>query len=121
MDMVILEGELRYWIPFNATDFGGDLARYGLGVSVGQRSYQSIWFMPVVEVVGWTALGGKEMIPTPDGFFVRGANGDTIVNGMAGMRFGFGDAADIYAGYGRSFTGDAWQRELWRIEFRVRF
>jgi hypothetical protein len=121
MEMLTLEGELRYWFPINGTDFAGQLARYGLGITVGQRSYQSIWCTPVIEVIGWTATGGKEMVQMPEGFFVRDASGDTIVNGMAGLRFGFGDMADIYGGYGHSFTGAAWQRELWRVEFRVRF
>jgi len=121
MDILALEGELRYWMPIDGTDFAGDIARYGLGVSIGQRSYQSFWFTPVVEAVGWTVMGGQEMVATPEGFLIRGASGETIVNGMAGLRFGFGDMGDIYAGYGRSFTGYAWQHELWRLEFRVKF
>jgi hypothetical protein len=120
-EMIALEGELRYWTPIDGTDFAGSIARYGLGVSLGQRSYQSIWCTPVIEAIGWTVMGGYEMVSMPDGFFIQGAKGETIVNGMAGLRFGLGDTADIYAGYGRSFTGEAWQKELWRIEFRVRF
>jgi hypothetical protein len=120
-ELFAVEGELRYWIPIDGTDFAGDIARYGIGVSMGQRSYQSIWCTPVVEVIGWTVLGGYQMVSMPDGFFVQGASGETIVNGMAGLRFGLGDTADIYLGYGHCFTGEAWQRDLWRLEFRVRF
>jgi hypothetical protein len=121
METITIEGELRYWLPLSGSDFAGDIARYGVGVSFGQRSYEALWFTPVIEVVGWTVLGGKEMAPTPEGFVIRGASGETIVNGMAGVRFGFGDMGDIYAGYGRSFSGEAWQHELWRLEFRVKF
>jgi hypothetical protein len=121
MEALALEGELRYWIPINGTDFAGQIARYGLGLSLGQSSYQSVWVTPVVEVIGWTVTSGKEMAPTPDGFTIHSAAGETIVNGMAGLRFGFGDNGDIYVGYGHSLTGDAWQRDLWRVEFRVRF
>jgi len=103
-------------------DFAGDVVRYGLGLSFGERNYDGTWFTPVVEAVGWTVLGGKEMVVFPDGSgVVRGAGGETIVNGMAGVRFGFGDGGDVYVGYGHSLTGDRWQQQLWRLEFRVRF
>jgi hypothetical protein len=117
-----LEGEARYWVPINGSDFSGDLARYGLGFSFGERNYSDFWFTPVVELIGWTMLGGKEMVTFPDGTgAIHGTSGETVVNAMAGVRFGWGDNGDIYIGYGRSLTGDAWQHDLWRIEFRVRF
>jgi hypothetical protein len=121
MEWLILEGELRYWVPLRGTDFAGDVARYGLGASFGQRNYSSEWITPVLEVIGWTAIGGQEMVPAPGGPFVRSARGDTIVNGIAGLRFGLGDHGDIYGGYGRNLTGPAWQDQFWRIEFRVKF
>jgi hypothetical protein len=120
-ELITVEGELRYWIPIDGTDFAGDIARYGIGISLGQRSYDAMWCTPVIEVIGWTVLGGEEMVSMPDGFFVQSARGETIVNGIAGLRFGLGDSADIYVGYGRAFSGDAWQRDLWRLEFRMRF
>ncbi|HYV37250.1 MAG TPA: hypothetical protein VE988_16200, partial [Gemmataceae bacterium] len=82
LDWLAVEGELRYWKPINGTDFAGDLARYGLGFSIGERKYDdSFWFTPVVEIIGWTAINGKEMVPMPDGPVIRGIAGETIVNG----------------------------------------
>jgi len=117
-----LEGELRYWVPIGGTDFAGDVIRYGLGVSYGQRNPDGFWLTPVVEFVGWTALGGKELVPlSPTLFVVQGASGDTIVNGKLGVRFGFGSHADVYAGYGRALTGATWYTDTFRVEFRLLF
>jgi hypothetical protein len=121
LEWLALEGEVRYWLPLSGTDFAGDLVRYGLGLSFGQRSYEDFWFTPVVEAVGWTLLDGKEMVPLPGGGGIKDSGGETIVNMMAGVRFGFGDTGDIYVGYGHSLTGDAWQHQFWRLEFRVKF
>src|SRR5262249_33412308 len=60
----LLEGELRYWVPVGGADFAGDIIRYGLGLSYGQRSPDSFWLTPVVEVVGWTAVSGQVSLPT---------------------------------------------------------
>jgi hypothetical protein len=117
-DNITVEGELRYWIPLGGTDFAGDTLRYGLGASLGQRS-SSFWIMPVVEAVGWTVLGGKELVvAAPDAFTIRDANDQTILNGYLGCRFGFGPQLDFYAGYGRCFTGAAWSRNFGRLEMR---
>jgi hypothetical protein len=121
LDWLAVEGEARYNVPVTGTDFAGDVVRYGLGLSFGERKYDSEWFTPVIEMVGWTVLNGKEMLLLTDGPAIRSAGGETIVNAMAGLRFGLGDQGDIYLGYGRSLTGDAWQHQLWRLEFRVRF
>lgn len=118
-----LEGELENWIPIGGTDFAGDVLIYGLGLSWGQRNSTGLRLRPVAEVVGWTALGGKEAgLSVPGGVpFVVGAAGDTIINGKFGARLGLGERADIYAGYGRAFTGDVWYKDIWRIEFRLLF
>jgi hypothetical protein len=122
IEWLCLEGQCLYWVPINGTDFAGQLLDYGLGISFLERSYTDFWFTPVVEVEGWTMLGGKEMVPFPDGLSgVRSTSGETICNAMAGVRLGFGDNGDIYVGGGHSLTGDAWQHLFWRIEFRVRF
>ena len=121
-ERLILEGELRYWIPVGGTDFAGDVLRYGVGLSYGRRPDEGWWASPVVEVVGWTALSGKEVVAaSPPARSVQDASGDTIVNLKVGLRFGLGDRADVYAGYGRALTGEAWYRDTWRVEFRYRF
>jgi hypothetical protein len=122
MQWLAVEGEVRYWLPITNVDFAGDMVRYGLGLTIGERSYDDFWFTPVIEMVGWTLLGGKELIYfPPDTGIARSASGETIANAMGGVRFGFGDTGDIYLGYGHAVTGDAWQHWLWRVEFRVRF
>jgi hypothetical protein len=76
----------------------------------------------VGEIVGWTVLGGrKTMVPPAFGPVVQDAAGDTIVNVKLGVRFGFGDRADLYTGYGRSLTGDTWYKDIYRLELRLFF
>jgi hypothetical protein len=116
-DRLRLEGELRTWVPVGGTDFAGDLVRYGVGLSYGERPPEAFWVSPVVEFVGWTVLSGKESSPG----VLKDAAGDTIVNVKVGARLGFGDRADVYAGYGRALTGDAWYRDTFRVEFRLLF
>lgn len=120
-DYLTLEGEFRYWAPIGGTDFAGDLIRYGLGLVYGMRCSNEIWLTPVVEVVGWTILDGRmQVASSPTTFTIEDASG-TIVNGNLGVRIGFGDRADIYAGYGRAFTGAAWFRDIARVELRLFF
>jgi hypothetical protein len=120
-DRLIVEGELRYWVPIDGTDFAGDIIRYGIGFSYGERSRCDLWLTPVAEVVGWTVLDGKASGRGPGGPFVENAEGDTIVNVKLGVRLGFGDLADVYTGYGRALTGDTWYKEIYRVELRLLF
>jgi hypothetical protein len=121
-DKLRLEGELRYWVPIGGTDFAGDIIRYGLGVSYGCRNPDGFWVTPVVEFVGWTALGGKETVPLSATLSaVQGAAGDMIVNGKLGLRFGFGERTSFYTGYGRALTGATWYTDTFRVEFRLLF
>jgi hypothetical protein len=118
-DNINVEGDVRYWAPLNGTDFAGDVVRYGLGLSIGQATPDGFWFKPVVEVVGWTVLSGKELVVTaPDAFFVQNAASQTIVNSYLGARLGMGKQLDCYLGYGRCFTGTSWYRDFARVEFR---
>jgi hypothetical protein len=114
-----LEGELRYWAPLGGTSFAGDVLRYGVGLSLGKVS-QTLWFKPVAEVVGWTAVGGQTLLVTaPDAYLVQSAAGQTIINGYLGLRLGLGNTLDFYTGYGRCFTGDSWTRDFVRVELRL--
>ncbi len=116
---LLIEGEFRYWIPLNGTDFSGDILRYGIGASWGQRKSSGLWYAPVVEGIGWTVLRGKTMIASsPDLFTIQDASGQTTVNAYLGLRWGYGANLDFYAGYGRAFTGNYWQRDLFRFEIR---
>jgi Putative MetA-pathway of phenol degradation len=113
-----LEGEFRYWTSLGGSDYSGDLLRYGIGLSYGARK-PGFWFVPVVEGVGWSVLSGKTMIASsPDSYIIEDAHGQTIVNAYLGLRFGFGQNLDFYLGYGRSLTGDFWNRDTYRFEMR---
>ncbi len=114
-----LEGELRHWMPIDGGAFSGNVLRYGLGVQYELYNDCVHWITPVAEVVGWTALDGQQSIMHPSGLVeLEEADGDTIVNLKLGVRFGMG-CADLYAGYGRALTGDAWYENIVRLEFRL--
>jgi hypothetical protein len=121
-DRLTFEGELRDWIPIGGTDFEGNVLRYGTGL--GYRAWQNdkAWVAPVVEVVGWNVLGGKETAAiSPTLFEIKSAAGDTIVNLKMGVRAGFGANSDLYLGYGRALTGTVWYKDTLRVEYRWRF
>lgn len=116
----LLEGEANYFAPVGGTDFAGDVVRYGVGLSWGQRNPDNWWALPVAEGVGWSVLGGKEMVvAAPDSYVVRDAQGETIANGYLGLRFGYGAHFDSYVGYGRCFTRNSWFRDFARVEMRL--
>jgi hypothetical protein len=116
---VNMESEFRVWVPIGGTDFAGDIIRYGVGFSYGERSKCGPWITPVVEFVGWTVLDGKEEINPSRG--VTDASGETIVNGKFGLRFGYGERTEVYIGYGRGLTGTVWYRNDFRAEYRINF
>ncbi|MCI0461901.1 MAG: hypothetical protein L0Z62_33535 [Gemmataceae bacterium] len=121
-DRCNLESELRYWVPLGGTDFAGDIIRYGIGVNYELAQTTHLRFIPLVEFIGWTVLGGKETLVAPSGqTFVQGAAGDTILNAKVGVHVKVGHSADIYAGYGRPLTGERWYESIYRLEFRLFF
>ncbi len=121
-ERVTLESEFRVWVPIGGTDFAGEILRYGFGLSYDLIETGNLRITPVVEVVGWTLLDGKAAAVAPSGFLtIEDATGDTIVNAKFGFRFKFGDAADIYAGYGRPLTGDRWYENTFRVELRLAY
>jgi hypothetical protein len=118
-DRLGLEGELRLWVPIGGTDFAGDMVRYGVGLHYDLYETEFCKYSPVVEVVGWTVLDGKESVVPPSGpAFVEDAAGQTIVNVKLGLRVKFEDWGDLYVGYGRPLTGDRWYGNTVRLEFR---
>jgi hypothetical protein len=128
-DRLALEAEFRDWIPVGGTDFAGSILRYGAGVSYRALDACHWHASPVLELVGWTVLDGKEAVPTsPTTTVVESAGGDTIVNAKMGVRIAFGEdgsgkmpRGDVYVGYGRALTGDVWYRDIIRVEFRLRY
>lgn len=128
-DDLVLEAELRDWIPIGADDNAGNIIRYGVGLTYTALEACNLRVSPVVEVVGWTVLDGEAFavrsfdpaigLPSLVGT-VEDSDGDTIVNAKFGVRVGIGDV-DIYGGYGRALTGDTWYEEIYRLEIRYAF
>jgi hypothetical protein len=116
-----LEGEFRWWVPIDGTDFAGDVLRYGIGASYLVHEDCCYTVRPVIELVGWTVLDGKATAVSRLGKpTIEEAAGDTIVNAKFGIRIGCG-CSEVYAGYGRPLSGERWYENVWRLEWRLRF
>jgi hypothetical protein len=121
-DRLSLQGEFRDWIPVGGTDFEGNVLRYGLGLNYTVINRPSWALTPVIEVVGWTVLNGKETAPLGNNVFaIENAGGTEIVNAKFGARLRMGQSSDLYVGYGRALTGAVWYKDIVRVEFRYFF
>jgi hypothetical protein len=118
-DRLTLEAELRDTIPLDGTDFAGNVLRYGVGLGYTVHQTCNLRITPVVELVGWTVLGGKEFA-FPENQ-IRDAAGDTIINAKAGVRVGLGENHSFYVGYGRALTGAVWYKDIVRAEYRLTY
>ena len=136
-ERLYFSGELRDWIPVHATNFGGNVLRYGAGLAYNTVLTEHVRVAPVAEFVGWSVLSGQKLSPTPATavapFEIQSAAHDTIVNGKFGLRFGLGnysqpgggsnlnDRHSLYIGYGRALTGDHWYKDILRVEYNFWF
>jgi hypothetical protein len=126
-DRIVWHNELRDWIPLGGTDFAGNILRYGTAVSYLFINRPNFRVYSISELVGWSVLGGKEAAFYSPPVF--SASGDTIINAKGGVRFGFGplvgpgnlSRSDLYVGYGRPLTGEVWYKDLFRVEYSLRF
>jgi hypothetical protein len=132
-DRLVVYAQVKDSIPIGQqTDFAGNILTYGLGGSFVVAELGHVKVIPTVEGVGWTILSGKE---TPEYQavnepLVQESHGKTIVNVYGGIRFTLGDSyadhpflamSDLYVGYGHAVTGTRWYRDIYRIEYRLRF
>jgi hypothetical protein len=142
-DRLVVQGEFMDWIPIDGGRGSGSVLTYGAGFGYDVFKRQNLTITPVVEVVGWTVLGGTESVdgtvPAPitmkngvpgvavDGAFVppdhffQSASGDTIVNVKLGVRTYFCEHSDLYMGWGHAVTGSRWYEDIFRLEYRYRF
>jgi hypothetical protein len=134
-DRIYFSGEFRDWIPVQGSNFAGNILRYGIGLTYNIVLTEHFRVAPVNEVVGWTILGGKEVVPVanPPFAMVHSVAGQTIVNEKIGIRFGLGnysqpgggsalnDRHSFYVGYGQVLTGDHWYKEIFRMEYNYWF
>lgn len=135
-----MAAELRYWSPIGGTsgrgtgfneDYAGDVLRYGVGFGYDFVLDSGSTVTPVLELVGWSVLGGLALSSadgTPfgttfPGFGYREVDSENIVNAKFGLRFGLGDRQrnSLYVGYGTALTDDVWYDDVVRVEFRSDF
>jgi hypothetical protein len=116
-DRLTFYAELADWIPLDGTEFAGNVLTYGAGLGYTVYNSGNFRVMPLVEMIGWSVLDGKELDPQQGAV---NASGDTIINGKLGVRAG-GPRQDFYFGYGRALTGEQWYQDIWRLEYRFKF
>jgi len=131
-----MAAELRYWIPIDGStgrpevypdDYAGDVLRYGLGFGYDFQLASGTTVTPVLELVGWSVLGGVALSSadgTPagtgvPGFGYRKTDGENIANLKFGLRFGFRDQRSLYVGYGAALSSDVWYDDVVRVEYRA--
>ncbi|MDB5310269.1 MAG: hypothetical protein JWO38_4471 [Gemmataceae bacterium] len=118
-DRLTLLGELRAWTPLGGTDFAGEVLRYGIGARYDLVRTERFRAAPLVELVGWEVLGGKQSGLTDGGVAVTdSAAGTSVLNLKVGCRFDWGRRAGLYVGYGRALTGERWYSDVVRVEAR---
>jgi len=108
----------------NNEGFSGDVFFYGIGPSYELFGTESVRFAPVVELVGWTVLGGFQTLTDFSGPFTGQAKevgGTSIINLKVGGRTTFGTHSSFYLGYGRALTSADWYRDVVRVEYRYSF
>jgi hypothetical protein len=94
---------------------------YGLGPSYELYRGDRVRFAPVIELVGWRVLGGRETNANFLPFPVVSADGTNIVNLKLGVRTSIGDHNSFYLGYGQALTHEVWYKHLVRLEYRYTF
>jgi hypothetical protein len=122
-DRFSFEAQLGDWHPVEGASpgFPGDVFTYGLGPSYELYRGDRVRFAPVIELVGWTVLGGLEtngkFFPAP----VVSADGTNIVNLKLGARTSIGRHTSFYLGYGQALTHEVWYKHIVRLEYRYTF
>jgi hypothetical protein len=122
-DRMSFEAQLGDWHPFEGASpgFPGDVFTYGLGASYELYRGERVRFAPVIELVGWRVLGGREtngdLFPNP----VVSAEGANIVNLKIGARTSIGNHNSFYFGYGQALTHELWYKHIVRLEYRYAF
>jgi hypothetical protein len=131
-ERLYFNGEFRDWIPVGGTNFSGNVLRYGVGLTYNIVLTDHFRVAPVNEVVGWTILGGKELIPL-NGGTIRNVDGQSIVNEKIGLQFGLGnysqpgggsalnDRHSFMVSFGQCLTGDHWYKQVFRLEYNFWF
>ncbi len=119
-----IDGSSGLGTPFPNQSFAGNVLRYGIGMGYTVHEDDQRRIAPVLEVVGWTLLGGLSS-SSPDGtaanLRLQQTDGQTIVNAKLGLRITDTRLGSLYAGYGRGLTDEVWYRDIFRLEYRLMF
>jgi len=107
-------------LPASSPDkFSGSVLYYGIGPSFDVYSTGTVRFAPVVELVGWSVLGGFRTTCGDEACFLEANDpGGNIVNIKFGGRLVLRDQNSIYAGFGKAMTDEKWYDKIFRLEFR---
>jgi Putative MetA-pathway of phenol degradation len=110
-------------LPASSPDkFSGSVLYYGLGPSFDVYSTSAVRFAPVVELVGWSVLGGFRTTCGDEACFLEANDpGGNIVNIKVGARIVMRDQNSVYVGFGKALTGEKWYDKIFRLEFRRSF
>ena len=110
-------------LPASSPDkFSGSVLYYGVGPSFDVYSTSTLRFAPVVELVGWSVLGGFRTTCGDEACFLEANDpGGNIVNIKFGGRIVMRDQNSIYVGFGKAMTDEQWYDKIFRLEFRRSF
>ena len=110
-------------LPASSPDkFSGSILYYGVGPSFDVYSTSTLRVAPVVELVGWSVLGGFRTTCGDEACFLEANDpGGNIVNIKFGGRIVMRDQNSIYVGFGKAMTDEKWYDKIFRLEFRRSF
>ena len=127
-----IETQFGFWIPFGGAapqlvaddgHFSSTVFFYGIGPSFEAVRTDKLRLSPIVELVGWSVLGGNASIDNGAGGLdlVAGDEGASIVNLKFGARVAWNDRGSFYIGYGKALTDKKWYDDILRFEYRHGF
>ena len=125
-----VQAEVKDWIPVNGNrGYVSNVIQAGTGFGYIAHDDGQFVVVPVLEIVGWTFIGGqKSSVKLRDsGQLPKTADGDTIVNVKPGIRIGWKNPGDpvgfqrnsLYVGWARPISGDRFYENMARVEYRV--
>ena len=124
----LLQSQFSEFCPIGVDSYASNVLSYGGGLGYILYESDSMSVVPMLELVGWTFLGGQKFDASSGGVDPESAHGDTIVNIKPGVRVGLGDSGpamlqsqSIYAGFGIPITSEEFYQELFRVEYRILF
>jgi len=130
---IALESEIGIWHPIGGSagvvsastpspeSFAGNVLFYGVGPSYQLLRGERVRFAPVVELVGWSVLGGYQTVWISSTRIGDPASGNNIANIKIGARTELRGGNSFYIGYGRALTNAVWYSDLVRFEYRHSF